>query len=521
MADPEGTRIGDAERQQVIDVLSKATGEGRLTLDEFADRAGEVYAARTRDELERVVADLPTAVRRPTEPARGAQATPATPRSGAPESTAGGGRPGGRRRFVAIMGGSRPRGRWRASERITAFAFWGGVTLDLRQALIESPTLDITAWAIMGGVTVIVPEGIPVELDGFVLMGGASDHTRPGRPIEGAPAVRVRARGLWGGVKAFTRRERGAGSAGSAEGEWFDQLTSDARHHARRTMKHAMRHGVPTPPMPPMPRLPGGRSLDDLIPPMPWEGRDRDREHARARADGHAGDAESQAGSARTGTSNTHQPEPSTAQGATGSMRDTGPATPTATAAGDAAAREPSPGTPHVGAGPGGGTVTLLVTDICRSTEMASRLGDQRWLGVLQAHNALVRDQIHRHHGTEVKAQGDGFLVTFTSARQAVLSAIGIQRAMSEYRRAHSEHQVEVRVGIHTGEVVEDHGDVIGQNVILAVRIADAAAPGEILVSSLTKDLTDAGGDLGYDEGREAELKGVSRAWRVHAVAWT
>jgi class 3 adenylate cyclase len=503
MADPEGTRIGDAERQQMIDLLSKATGEGRLTLDEFADRAGEVYAARTRDELDRVVADLPAAVRRPTEPAG------RTPRPGESESPAAGVRPGGRRRFVAVMGGSRPRGRWRASEQITAFAFWGGVTLDLRQALIESSTLDITAWAIMGGVTVIVPEGIPVELDGFVLMGGASDHTRPGRPIEGAPTVRIRARGFWGGVTAFTRRERGSRGSGSSEGEWFDALTKKDRLRVR----HATRHGVPSPPMPPtppmspMPRLPGGRSLDDLIPPMPWEGRDRDREPARARADGHAADADTQAASAPA------------SQGVTGSMRDTGPATPTSTAAGDAAAREPISASPS--AGPGGGTLTLLVTDICRSTEMASRLGDQRWLGVLQTHNALVRDQIHRHHGTEVKAQGDGFLVTFTSARQAVLAAIGIQRAMAEYRRAHPEHQVEVRVGIHTGEVVEDHGDVIGQNVILAVRIADAAAPGEILVSSLTKDLTDAGGDLGYDEGREAELKGVSRAWRVHAVAWS
>jgi adenylate cyclase len=162
----------------------------------------------------------------------------------------------------------------------------------------------------------------------------------------------------------------------------------------------------------------------------------------------------------------------------------------------------------------------VLVTDICKSTEIASRLGDQRWLGVLQTHNALIREQIHRHHGTEVKAQGDGFLVTFTSARQAVLAAIAIQRAMAEFRRAHPDNPIDVRVGVHTGEVVEDHGDVIGQNVILAVRIADAAAPGEILVSSLTKDLTDAGGDLGYDDGREAELKGVSRAWRLHAVAW-
>jgi class 3 adenylate cyclase len=450
MTDPEGTRVGDAERQRVIDALSRATGDGRLTLDEFAERAGEVFAARTRDELDRAVRDLP--VEAPST-------TPApTP---APAADRAEGRPG-RRRFVAIMGGSRSRGRWRAAESITAFAFWGGVTIDLRKALIESPTLDITAWAIMGGVDVIVPEGIPVELDGFVLMGGASDHTRSGRQIDGAPLVRVRARGLWGGVTAWTRRERGKD---------------------RHGLRHASGHEIPMPqmphmpPMPPMPRLPDGRSVEDLIPPMPG----RTREPA---------------------------PAPTKAQGPTGSMRQTEPATPTPTTP----ATTPTAPTPSP-------TLTVLVTDICKSSEFASRLGDQRWLGVLQAHNALVREQIHRHHGTEVKAQGDGFLVTFTSARQAVLAAIAIQRAIAEYRRAHAE-QLELRIGVHTGEVVEDHGDVIGQNVILAVRIADAAAPGEILVSSLTKDLTDAGGDLGYDDGREAELKGVARVWRLHGVTW-
>jgi class 3 adenylate cyclase len=511
MTDPEGTRIGDAERQQVIDALSRATGEGRLTLDEFAERAGEVFAARTRDELDEVVRDLPAEAGWPGEaPSGPAPATAPTPGSaGAPDvPPADGGRPGGRRRFVAVMGGSRPRGRWRAAERITAFAFWGGVTIDLRQALIESPTLDITAWAIMGGVNVIVPEGIPVELDGFVLMGGASDHTRPGRPIDGAPLVRVRARGMWGGVTAWTRRERNRGEPPDPGeigdvGDWYESLRGKDRHRVR----HAMRHGAPLPPMPqtppmpqmpPMPRLPDGRSIEDMIPPMP--GQTREREPARA-----------------------PDKTPTKAQGPTGSMRETGPATPTATTAGGAAATEPRPEPAveaAVGRPPGGGTLTVLVTDICKSTEIAGRLGDQRWFGVLQAHNALVREQVHRHHGTEVKAQGDGFLVTFTSARQAVLAAIAVQRAMAEYRRAHTEHQIELRVGIHTGEVVEDDGDVIGQNVILAVRIADAAGPGEILVSSLTKDLTDAGGDLGYDDGREAELKGVARAWRLHAVTW-
>jgi class 3 adenylate cyclase len=151
---------------------------------------------------------------------------------------------------------------------------------------------------------------------------------------------------------------------------------------------------------------------------------------------------------------------------------------------------------------------------------MAEALGDQRWLGVLQAHDALVRSQVARHHGTEVKVLGDGFLVTFTSAREAVLAAMGIQRALSRHRQAYPDSDLHVRIGLHTGEVTIDDGDVVGQNVVVAVRVADAAAPDEILVSSLTHDITDASGDLSYEDGRDADLKGLSRTWRVHTVAW-
>jgi class 3 adenylate cyclase len=341
--------------------------------------------------------------------------------------------------------------------------------------------------------------------------------------------VRVRARGLWGGVNAWTRRQRGASDEQAGETGGISDSLDDLGD----------RLGVPIPSMPPMPQLPGP-SLDGAIPPMSRRDRQRERhrdrervrdwalEWAQAAHRGHWGANSANNTNSAGNSNNAGNANSAGGSGPTGSMHGTGPATPTATTAGDPAptGASPEPATGATGATetnhrpPGGGTVTVVVTDICRSTEMASRLGDQRWLGVLQTHNALVRDQIRRHHGTEVKAQGDGFLVTFTSARQAVLGAIGIQRAMAGYRRAHPEHQVELRVGVHTGEVVEDHGDVIGQNVIVAVRIADAATPGEILVSSLTKDLTDAGGDLGYDDGREVELKGVSRAWRVHAVEW-
>lgn len=172
------------------------------------------------------------------------------------------------------------------------------------------------------------------------------------------------------------------------------------------------------------------------------------------------------------------------------------------------------------GVRPTGQVLTMLVSDIVDSTLSAVQMGDQRWMGILATHDALFREQVRRHHGTEVKHQGDGFLVTFTSARQAVLAGIAIQRAMASHRRAFPENDLHVRLGIHTGEVVEDDGDIFGANVITAVRIADVARPDEVLVSGLTRDLTDSAGDLAFDEGREAALKGLARPSRVFAAAW-
>jgi class 3 adenylate cyclase len=166
------------------------------------------------------------------------------------------------------------------------------------------------------------------------------------------------------------------------------------------------------------------------------------------------------------------------------------------------------------------GTLTVLVTDMVRSTELAERLGDRAWWQILRAHAALVRSEIERHDGIEVKALGDGSIVVFPSARRAILAAVDIQQALDRHRREDPSHTVELRIGLHTGDVVEADGDVFGQNVILAVRIADAAGPGEVLVSRLTHDLTVAAGDLPFGPGRDVALEGFSHPWRVHRLAW-
>src|SRR5262245_37731022 len=125
MTDRGDERVGDAERQQVIDLLRTHTGAGRLTLDEFSDLAGEVFAARTRRELEKVLEGLPPGVE--------AADTVVPPVPSVPE----GSRPP-RKRLIAIMNGSNTRGRWRAPAHITAFAFWGAVKVDLRSAVFDT-----------------------------------------------------------------------------------------------------------------------------------------------------------------------------------------------------------------------------------------------------------------------------------------------------------------------------------------------------------------------------------------------
>jgi class 3 adenylate cyclase len=203
-----------------------------------------------------------------------------------------------------------------------------------------------------------------------------------------------------------------------------------------------------------------------------------------------------------------------------GAAADTVTATGTATGAAGAAGAATDAGRRRVVSGPSG-TLTMMVTDIADSTSFAERLGDRRWIEVLAEHNALVREQVAQHGGTEVKSQGDGFLVVFPSARRAIMAAVDVQRALADFRDDHPDTPIEVRVGLHTGEIVDVDGDVFGQNVVVAVRIADHAEPSEIVVSGLTRDLTVSGGDLSFGPADEVELKGLSEPWRIHRVTWS
>ncbi|MEE9285691.1 MAG: AAA family ATPase, partial [Dehalococcoidia bacterium] len=125
------------------------------------------------------------------------------------------------------------------------------------------------------------------------------------------------------------------------------------------------------------------------------------------------------------------------------------------------------------------GTVTILFSDIEGSTAITERLGDQRWLELLRAHNAIVRTRVAAHDGFEVKSEGDGFMLAFQSARKALECAVDIQRAFAE-RNESAEEPIRVRIGLHTGEAIKEADDFFGKNVILAARIAGQAQGGEI-----------------------------------------
>jgi class 3 adenylate cyclase len=161
-----------------------------------------------------------------------------------------------------------------------------------------------------------------------------------------------------------------------------------------------------------------------------------------------------------------------------------------------------------------------MFSDMEGFAAMTDRLGDLEAREVIRAHNAIVREQTSAHGGYEVELQGDGFLLAFSSERSALLCAIAIQRAFGAYSEAHPEEPIRVRIGLHTGGVLKDADKFFGKTVILAARIAAQAQGGEILASSLLKDLTDSTGDLRFGQAHEVKLKGISETQRLHAVEW-
>jgi class 3 adenylate cyclase len=154
---------------------------------------------------------------------------------------------------------------------------------------------------------------------------------------------------------------------------------------------------------------------------------------------------------------------------------------------------------------------TVMFTDIVGSTERAAELGDARWRELLAAHQATVQRELARFRGREVKRLGDGSLATFDGPARAIRCG----RALTE--GAHS-LGLEVRVGIHSGEVELIEDDVGGIAVHIAARVGALAAPGEVLVSSTVKDLV-AGSGIRFADRGATHLKGIPDEWRLFATA--
>jgi pimeloyl-ACP methyl ester carboxylesterase len=153
---------------------------------------------------------------------------------------------------------------------------------------------------------------------------------------------------------------------------------------------------------------------------------------------------------------------------------------------------------------------TVLFTDIVGSTERAAALGDREWGVLRDSHHARIRSNLGRFRGREVNTAGDGFLATFDGPIRAVRCATSAVAAVRDLG-------IQIRAGLHTGEVELDGSDVGGIAVHIGARVASLAGPSEVLVTSTVKDLV-AGAALEFEDRGEHELKGVPGTWRLYRV---
>jgi hypothetical protein len=199
MEGPPELRVADADREQVAEALRRAAGEGRLTVDELGERLDAAFAARTRSELDRLVADLPA----DPHPGPAARPLPVVPGEG------------GTRWIISIMSGHDRRGRWRVGPKVININFWGGSDLDFNDAELSAPRTEVRIFSIMGGADVHVPEGLDVQVSQFALMGGNDIKLGRDRPVPGGPVLHLRLFSFWGGTdvrrgRRLSRAERRA-----------------------------------------------------------------------------------------------------------------------------------------------------------------------------------------------------------------------------------------------------------------------------------------------------------------------
>ncbi|MFI0814652.1 DUF1707 domain-containing protein [Streptomyces sp. NPDC021098] len=184
-------RASDADRDRIADILREALAEGRLEPEEHAERIDAVYRAKTRGELEPLVRDVP--------------AGPARTAAGLSSAAAASGPAGSPENLIAIFGGAVRKGRWRPRRRTHAFAVFGGVEIDLTEAVFEQREIVIQAWAVFGGVEIRVPENVSLHGSGSGVFGGV-DIAEHEAPDPEAPVIQVSGFALFGGIDAKPKR---------------------------------------------------------------------------------------------------------------------------------------------------------------------------------------------------------------------------------------------------------------------------------------------------------------------------
>ncbi len=411
----------------MVEVLKTSCSHGRLTLDEFSERVQAAYQAVSLGDLPLLLGDLPHPFGPDLSGLLSEDIVNSAPQTLVFDSNT----RKATRWTISIMGGSQRRGRWRLREKTNAVAIMGGCVLDLRNSEVEGPEVVVNAIAVMGGIEIIVPEGIEVELGGIAIMGGKdARQLKRVRSIPGSPIVRVKVFAFWGGVSVRSKPAH------------VEQL-GDAAHEPLRNLE---------------PPIGFGSSL--------------------SKASRHPGLI-------------------------------------------DLAAEAPAMVDDNLK--PGGlpeGTVTIMFSDIEGFTSTTERIGDRRAMEILREHNGIIRQRIASSGGHEVKSQGDGFMVAFSGASRALECAVGIQTDLAARNRSNPEITLQVRLGLHAGEAIRDGNDYLGGAVMLAARITQAANGGEILVSSVLKELCDLSGEFEFGDGRDIYLKGLSEQRRVYSVRW-
>jgi class 3 adenylate cyclase len=165
-------------------------------------------------------------------------------------------------------------------------------------------------------------------------------------------------------------------------------------------------------------------------------------------------------------------------------------------------------------------TVTIMFTDVVDSAGITELLGDRQAQDVIGEHNEIVRRQTKNHGGIEVKAMGDGFMLTFPSAKRAVSAAIAMQRDLNSTEFLRPEVAIAIKLGLSVGEPIRDQKDLFGMSVVLASRIGAKAAPGQILTSQIVYALLGNTGGFDFAPAGEHGLKGISGLQKLYEVNW-